>query len=169
MEHWKDIPEYENLYQASSLGEIKSLSKDKITKGGVVCKTKDKILKPKICKNGYCHVVLYKGGKKKFSTVHLIIAKTFLNHSLSGRQIQVDHINNNKKDNRVVNLQLLSARENSVKSKKIGRSLPTGVSKRRIKGNYQADIVINKKRMYLGVYDTPELASQAYLTALKSS
>lgn len=63
-EIWKDIPNYEGLYQASSNGNIKSLYRNKI-------------LKYEISKNGYCQVMLCKNKKQKLLYVHRLVAMTY--------------------------------------------------------------------------------------------
>ena len=69
-EIWKDIFNYEGLYQVSNLGRVKSLSK---------CKgwynSKEKILRPRI-KNGYYSVVLYKNNVGVEHGVHRLVAQT---------------------------------------------------------------------------------------------
>ena len=72
-EIWKDIPNYEGFYQASNLGNIKSLNRETImeTKNQhckFKCKKiiKEKILKPKLTKDGYYELTLRKDGKQKF-------------------------------------------------------------------------------------------------------
>lgn len=69
MEDWKDIPEYEGLYQASTLGNIKSLPKD--GSGGHSLSI---VLKPSIDKDGYLFVSLYKDKRLKNYKVHRLIA-----------------------------------------------------------------------------------------------
>ena len=104
-EIWKDIPNYEGLYQASNLGRIRSFY--------INCK----ILKQNIGTNGYLSVNLYKDKKHKPSMVHKLIMLTF-NNIESNRKNVIDHINNIKTDNRVDNLQLVTNRYNSSKDKK---------------------------------------------------
>ena len=58
-ETWKDIPQYEELYQVSNLGNIKSLNYNNTGK--------EQILKPRKNKDGYLMVHLYKNGKRKIS------------------------------------------------------------------------------------------------------
>ena len=65
-EIWKDIPNYEGLYQASNLGRIKSLKRNKILNQ---IKSSDTYLQVFLCKNN----------KVKGYQVHRLIAKTFLN------------------------------------------------------------------------------------------
>ena len=97
-EIWKDVPGYEGLYQASNLGRIKSDIKIKN-------QTKSKSKK-------YLMVYLYKQNVKKTIAVHQLIAMTFLNHTPCGHKIVVDHIDNNHLNNKLINLQLITHREN---------------------------------------------------------
>jgi len=75
----------------------------------------------------------------------------------------IDHINSDKLDNRIENLQACSARQNMVKELSPTR-LPLGVSQER-SGRYTARYSINGERRHIGTYDTPEQARRAYLEA----
>lgn len=74
-EVWKDIPDYEGIYQVSNKGRIKSLAR-------IVgnCKRKDKIIIPKDNGTGYYKVNLYKNGKSKNYYVHKLVASVFINN-----------------------------------------------------------------------------------------
>lgn len=97
MELWKDIPNFENLYQASNLGNIRSLYTNKI-------------LKYEISKNGYCQVMLCKDKKRKLLYVHRLIAITYLDNY--SEDLQVNHKNGIKTDNRIENLEMVTCKEN---------------------------------------------------------
>ena len=81
-EEWKDIKEYEGLYQISNYGRIKSLEKQ------LKCKIKNnntrvqkaRIKKNRYDKDGYCRVTLFKNGVKKGKTffVHRLVAIAFI-------------------------------------------------------------------------------------------
>lgn len=102
VEVWKDIPEYEGLYQASTFGKIRSLDRYVNNRFKNILR-KGKILKPSKSKNGYLRVVLMKDGIKKYYSVHRIVAKTFLPNNLKLEQI--NHKNEIKTDNRIENLE----------------------------------------------------------------
>ena len=98
---WKDIPGFEGLYQANQFGQIKSLPK---------LGRKEKILKPDTTNKGYLKVNLYKNGEVQRKFVHRLVAETFLPNEFNLPQI--DHINNDKKDNRLCNLQWINGADN---------------------------------------------------------
>lgn len=163
VEQWKDIPNYEGLYQASDLGRIKALSKIRNhSSNKSVFLKKEKILKQSIS-GKYLQVGLYFNLKLKSFPTHHLIVFTFLNHKSNGYKIHIDHINNIQKDNRLVNFQLITPRENSTKdsSNKTGF---IGVTERY--GKFQASIYFNKKILSLGAFDTAKLASEKYQEAV---
>ena len=91
MEIYKDIEGYENLYQISNLGNVKSFQTGK-----------EKILKPNKTKKGYLRIELWKQGKYKKYLVHRLVAQAFIpNPNLYP---VVRHINDNPDDNRAENL-----------------------------------------------------------------
>lgn len=110
-EIWKDIPGFEGCYQASTLGKIRSLDrytnyKDK----GTIALKKGRILSPKISNKGYLEVVLVINGIKSYKRVHQLVAATFLPNPNSYPHI--NHINEIKTDNRIVNLEWCTPKQN---------------------------------------------------------
>lgn len=119
-EIWKDIPEYEELYQISNLGRVRS--KDRLIK--VNCQNNShvkrpffyyvypgRIIKLQTNKFGYTTVFLNKGGKQKGFFVHRLVIKTF-NPILNDSDYQVNHIDENKENNSLNNLEWCTAKEN---------------------------------------------------------
>jgi hypothetical protein len=167
-EIWKDIPGYEGIYQVSDMGNVKSLSREMLFKGKYPITTKEKILKPGLSGNNYLKVTLCNNGLKKHIKSHMLVAMTFLNHKPDGtHKICVDHINNIKTDNRLVNLQLITNRENTSKDKKDGTSKYVGVCWKKSKNKFEAQININNKYKYLGLFTDEYEAHLAYEKALK--
>lgn len=161
VEEFRDIPGYEGLYQASSLGNIKSLGNNNFRK--------EKILKPGLKKSGYYDVRLSKNGKAKSMRVHKLVAMAFLAHKPDGTMnIVVDHINNVKTDNRVENLQLITIRENSSKDKKGYSSKYVGVCWYKRKMRWIASIRINGKCKNLGYFKNEYDAHLKYQETLKT-
>lgn len=163
-EIWKDIPNYEGLYQASNLGRIKSLARFVNSKANSKRFKKEKILKGTIRQEGYLTV----GLRKRTIDVHKLIAICFLNHTPCGYELVVDHINLNKLDNRAENLRIITQRKNSNLKHIKSTSKYTGVSWNNKNKNWISYISIKKKMIYLGSFDSEEEASLFYENAVKS-
>jgi len=115
-EIWKDIKGYENYYQISNKGRVRSLDTtyEKIVKGKrVKCFYKGRILKPAKMKKGYLSLRLgsYLNHKEKF-LIHRLVAQAFIPNPKCKKT--VNHINAIKTDNRVENLEWATHRENNV-------------------------------------------------------
>ena len=149
-EIWKKIPGHEN-YQASSLGRIKSLAR--LSANGH--KLKEKILKIGVDCYGYKYVRADVLNRK----VHKLVAMAFLNHTPCGLKVVVDHIDNNKLNNHIDNLQLISQRQNTSKDKN-PKSGFTGVWLNGKK--WGSRITFKGRKLYLGTFNTPEEASEVY-------
>jgi hypothetical protein len=160
-EIWKDIPGYEDYYQVSNMGEIRSLDRivnsskgDRIVKG--------KILSKIPMKSGYVSIRLSKNNIGRTFTVHKLVCLAFLNFS-SNSQTHIDHINNDKSDNRLENLQLASARFNTTKTKRKNCSSKyVGVYYVKRKKRWDARSKVNGLVKHLGYYKTEYEAHLAY-------
>ena len=96
-EIWKDIKNYEGLYQVSNFGKVKSLPRK-----GTQTNT-EKILKVSYTYNGYERVSLHKNNKDKRYLVHRLVAETFIPNP--NNYPQVNHKDENKINNNVSNLE----------------------------------------------------------------
>lgn len=153
-EVWKPVVGYEGIYEVSNLGRVKSFKfKNEV------------ILKPQI-RTGYYSVRLYNYNKYQNIKIHQLVAMSFLGYIRNGLQdIVVDHIDDNKLNNNILNLQLITQRLNSSKSR-TNNSGYTGVYK--IKNNkFRSSIKINSKYIHIGYFNTKEEAHLAYQNKLK--
>lgn len=138
-EIWVDVVGYEGLYKISNLGNVKSLRFNK-----------EKILKHHYCKDGYIQTTLTKDNKAIVYLVHRLVIKHFLYDSKK----EVNHIDFDKTNNNIVNLEYVNRRENTTHynfSKKLNTSSKyVGVSWNKDRNKWIAKIKINNKTKYLG-------------------
>ena len=167
MENWKDIKGYEGLYQVSDLGRIKSLAREIMRGNGFKYTVKEKIRKPSIRIDGYLAVNLLRDGIRESKNIHVLVAMAFLNHKPNGMKIVVDHITNDRSDNRLENLQLISQRENCTKDKKGYSSQHVGVGWNKASNKWRAAIKIDGKRNHLGYFSDELEAAKAYQSKLR--
>ena len=156
IEIWKDIPEYEEYYLVSNLGRVKSIGYGK-----------ERYLR--FCLNNRYYIVnLYKDKKCTTKRVHKLVAEVFLGHVPCGYDIVVNHINFDRLDNRVLNLELITTRENTNKKHLKSTSKYTGVSWHKNSGGWQSQIRINGKNKHLGYFNCELAAAKSYQDKLKS-
>ena len=109
MEIWKDIPNYEGLYQISNYGNIKNIKRNRIKK-------------LTINKDGYYITKLSKNNKKKIYLIHRLVADTFLiknnykshknENNININELVVNHKHENKLNNHVENLEWCTTKYN---------------------------------------------------------
>jgi len=107
MEIWKDVCGFENFYQVSNKGRVKSLDRTVVNKNGVVSRLKGSVLKAQISGSKYLFVNF---GKNKPKQIHRLVAIAFL--SRPEGKTQVNHIDGDKFNNDVANLEWVSCSEN---------------------------------------------------------
>ena len=106
IEVFRDIPGYEGLYQVSNLGNVKSLGNgDNNSNVG-----KERMLKLQKDKDGYLTVFLSIHNYKKLHKVHRLVAQAFLPNP--NNYPQINHIDENKTNNNVDNLEFCTAQYN---------------------------------------------------------
>ena len=111
-EIWKDIPNY-NGYQVSNLGKIRTFNKVTYTKKHGKRQWKNRVLKykSKSYSPGY-RVDLWKEGKPKTLLVARLVAFTFYNKDINDSSLTVDHLDGNRLNNNINNLEIVSLAEN---------------------------------------------------------
>jgi len=140
--------------------KIKDYDYEITSNGDVFSLKRNKFLKKNVGNSGYEQVFLYKNKVMKVFRVHRLVAEYYLGLKDKGFEgLVVDHIDRNKKNNRVDNLRLVTQRENA--SQKRGSSKYTGVRLTK-EGNWNSRIFYKRKRYNLGTYKTEEEAYNAY-------
>lgn len=150
MEVYKAVIGHDGLYEVSNLGNVKSF------KFG-----KERQIKPVVGSHGYLTVILSKSGVLKTRTVHSLVAEAFLNHVPCGHKLVINHIDFNRLNNCVTNLEIVTNRENSNRKHIKLSSKFTGVSWYKPTGKWLAQIRINGKVKNIG-YFTDELEASVY-------
>ena len=166
-EVWKDIPTFEGLYQVSNFGRVKSLSRKICNHQGCYI-SQERLLNPFLCKSrGYPTIRIMNNQIKKSFPVHQLVAICFLNHTPCGHKLVIDHIDNDKLNNKVENLQIISSRQNASKDKKNKTSKYTGVSWNKNRKLWASQIFVNKKQIKIGFFTDEYEAHLAYQNYLK--
>lgn len=129
-EIWKDIKGFEGIYQVSNLGRIKSLHFKR-----------ELIMKLNLKKNGYYQVRLKNEGKSKDYLVHRLVAEAFIPNP--NNYPQVNHIDENKQNNKVENLEWCTVLYNNIYGERLNK-----VKKVLQKETYQYDFNWNLINIY---------------------
>ena len=107
MEIRKPVKEFEDSYEVSNTGKVRSLS----TKKGMWGRE----LKPLITYRGYCRVALRKNNKPHFKTIHRLVCEHFIENT--NNYPAINHINGNKTDNTIGNLEWCTHDQNMTHAK----------------------------------------------------
>ena len=155
MENWKDIKDYENIYQVSNLGNVRRVYKKKKGFGK---------LNPIKHSGGYQRLKLRNKGNDKDVYIHRLVADAFLDRK--GLKI-VNHVDGDKTNNNVNNLEWVTQRENVSHGNQTGKL--TGSSFVKDRNKWVSNIFINGKKHFLGHFNCETAAHFAYLKALKDN
>lgn len=111
-ELWKPIKGYEGLYQVSSKGRIRSLKRTKKNKWGGIIQVKERVLANGISGQGYINVLLYNNGNRRTYKAHRLVAEAFISNP--DNKPHVNHIDGNKENNSIENLEWCTIKENNI-------------------------------------------------------
>lgn len=139
-EIWKPIVGYERFYSASNFGRIRRNLKGMGT-------SKNRILKTSLTNLGYFNCSLSKNNTRKSFLVHWIIAKTFLKKPQN--KSQVNHIDGDKKNNHISNLEYVTFSEN------VRHSYNLGLQKTKLTNQ---QVISMRKKFLTGRYTKSQLA-----------
>jgi hypothetical protein len=158
-EIWRDVPNYEGRYQVSSIGRVRSMNYKRTSK--------IKILKHSLNSGGYECLNLCKNGKPRLFLVHQLVAIAFLGHIPNNLEMVVDHIDNNKDNNTLSNLQVITQRENATRSRISKYTKYTGAYYDKEAKRWLSSIKFNGSVIRLGTFKTDLEAHNAYINKLK--
>lgn len=111
--NWRDVPGYEGFYKVSDCGQVLSVERRVPHRNGPK-RVAERVLRQNTDKDGYKTVVLQKFGRTKTLKVHRLVALTFLGCS----SLQVNHIDMNKANNLLSNLEFVTLKENAQHARK---------------------------------------------------
>lgn len=117
-EIWKDIPSYEGYYQVSNLGNFRSLPRIIKYKSNGTRNYPSKVLLTETTKDNYQRIVLMKDGVKTRYQAHRLVALTFIPNP--DNKPLINHIDGNKSNNVVTNLEWCTASENMIHADNTG-------------------------------------------------
>ena len=153
-EIWRNIKGCDGDYQISNFGRIISYKQNK----------KGKIFKQNKNKRGYIYYKFFKNNKRENQSAHTLVWDHFGDRLRDGQLLQVDHIDENKLNNRIDNLQLLTNRVNCSKGrlKYNYSSNYIGVCFDNQHKKWKSQITINGKKKHIGLFKNEYDAHLAY-------
>lgn len=111
-EIWKPVKGYEGLYEASDMGRVKSLNYGRMGE--------ERLMKPTLKEGGYLVVNLWRNNKCRLVRVHRLVYEAFngyippfTNYGHGDERMEINHIDEDKTNNKLSNLELVSHKENN--------------------------------------------------------
>ena len=143
-DEWRDVIGFEGIYQVSKHGQVRSL--DRYTGQTTLKFCKGVLKEHDIDEHGYCVVSLYdaKHGPGYSRMVHVLVAQAFIDNPDPEHKTQVNHIDGNKENNDISNLEWVTAKENNEHARRTGLWVSTEENAERMR--YYAKLH-NEQRM----------------------
>jgi hypothetical protein len=138
-EVWTFIKGYNKNYSVSNLGRIRS-NERKTPDGRTIF---EKVLLTRVSKDGYIRVKLYQNSKQKTFYLHRIVA----NHFLGNSNLDVNHIDGDKENNQIDNLEFVTRSENLKHAYDIGLKKVSNYQKLRTRNNLKSTHINNQKKV----------------------
>lgn len=153
MEIYLPILGYERLYEVSNYGNIRSLDKFQdfplFTSGGIKKQemaprlVKGKQMKTTLAANGYLVIGLFKNKKVSQKLVHRLVAEAFIKNP--NNKLTVNHIDSNKQNNMVDNLEWATQKEN------IMHCIKKGIKSTMCKSQYCSNSKVTKDKILAAI------------------
>lgn len=157
-EIWKSIIGYEGLYEVSSFGRVKS--KERIAYNYL---RKERLLKPTPHNKGYLKIWLSKDGVRRCYYVHRLVAQNFIDNY--DNNLQINHIDCNKTNNTLSNLEVVTHKENMEHAAKNGLMKPRiGVNNPLSRFSLTDIIEIEELRKTMGIVEISKIFSVNHST-----
>lgn len=160
-EEWKPIPDYEGYYEVSNMGGIRSVDRVVTYSNGTKRLHRGRILKHEINYKGYHRVRLSKGSKTKHLSVHQVVAQAFIPNPHG--YTQVNHIDEDKDNNRVDNLEWCTVAYNNKYGNRINNSVNTYKSNTDLGRHVlRCDMNNNVLQEYRSTYEVQKLFGKSH-------
>lgn len=140
-EEWRDIGGYEGYYQVSNYGRVKSLERLVHCKNRAPYRIKERYIKtnPRAIGN-YCNLGLNKGGIKTNKYLHRLVAEAFILKPSDTLKLEVNHIDGDKLNNTIDNLEWVTAKHNNNHARDTLRVMEAGCNPNKVRVLLPEDI-----------------------------
>lgn len=159
MEKWKDVVGFENEYQVSSYGRVKSKGRYIDNNGGKQY-WQERIMRPRLNDNGYMIASLSKKGSNlsKKKRVHRLVAEAFIN--TNNLKLDINHIDGDKQNNRLENLEWVDRSANLKHAYRTGLRVSTFKDKPSVNRKLTDEQVIKARQDRKGGATTVAIAKE---------
>ena len=163
-EIWKEVNEFLGIYEVSNTGKVRCIDRKIVRSNGRPTSIKGRELSIGLDKDGY-HIVQFNVDCKRYvRKVHRLVYEAFIGKTEKG--LVIDHIDNNKMNNNVDNLQQITNRINVSKDRNRIDNLPTCVYKNISGKGYRVNFQADNIKVYVGTFKTAREAECVYKKVL---